>query len=275
VALGESGSAEAIRRLCAGEAEMATVSRPIVKAELARCQQADASFVELPIAFDAIVVVVNPRNAFVGALSVEELKAIWSAQAQAKVTRWSQVNAKYPDTAIKLYAPEPRAERGNTFNEAILGAGGEPRRDVTGSADDGVLVEALARDANALGYVPLAYYLANRNRLKAVPIAASAGAQAVTPSADSIAKGEYQPLSRPLFLYVNAKALERTQVKALAEFYLREARRLARELNYVPLAESTYELAQARLRQKITGSPWGGSVPVGLTLEAVHKRLAL
>jgi len=274
VVVGESGSAEALRRLCAGEAELAAVSRPIIKAELAQCAKAERTFVEVPIAFDALAVIVNPRNSFLSALSVDELRTVWAAESQGKVVRWSQLNPRYPDEPVKLYAPDARAERGNYFNEAILGAGREARRDFTASADDDVIIRAVARDASALGYVPLAFYAANRKRVKVVPIAAAGANAAVEPSLESIAAGRYQPLSRPLFLYVSAKSLERAEVAAFAELYLQQVRRLAPELNYVPLADATYQTAQQRLRQRTAGSRWDGTVPTGVTLESLHKRFA-
>jgi phosphate transport system substrate-binding protein len=274
VVLGDSGSAEALRRLCAGEADLATVSRPIVKGELAQCQTSGRTFIEVPIAFDALAVVVNPRNAFVSGVSVDELRAIWAVESQGKLTRWSQLNPRYPDMPLKLYAPDARAERGNYFNEAVLGAGREARRDFTASADDDVIAQAVARDSNALGYVPLAYYLANRSRLRAVPVAQASGGVAIALSVESIAKGQYHPLSRPLFLYVNAKALDRPDVRSFAEHYLKQAGHLARELDYVPLADATYSVGQQRLRQRIVGSRWDGAVPVGVTLETLHKRFA-
>src|SRR5262249_35243082 len=159
-----------------------------------------------PIAFDALAVVVNRRNSFLSTLSAEELRTLWAAESQGKVVRWSQLNARYPDEPLKLYAPDARAERGSYFNEAILGSGREARRDFTASADDDVIIQAVARDANGLGYVPLAYYAENRNRVKAVAIAGGANSAAVEPSLESIAAGRYQPLSRPLFLYVDVKS---------------------------------------------------------------------
>jgi phosphate transport system substrate-binding protein len=267
----EPGSAEALRRLCAAEAEIAVVARPMLKGELAQCQTAGSSFVEIPIAFDALVVVVNPRNNFVAALSVDELRAMWRVEAQGKLVRWSQLNPRYLDQPLKLFAPDAQAERGNYFDQAILGHA-EARRDLTSSAVDDVIVQAVARDPGALGYVPLAYYAANRNRLRAVPIAQAAGG-ATEPSLESVATGRYQPLSRPLLLYVSAKALERAEVAAFADHYLQQARRLARELNYVPLADATYQAAQERLRQRTAGSRWDGATPVGMTLESLHKRL--
>lgn len=271
---GDSGSAEALRRLCAGETDLAAVARPIIKGELAQCEKAERTFVEVPIAFDALAVIVNPRNTFVEALSIDELRGVWTAEAQGKLVRWSQLNARYPDEPLKLYAPDARAERGNYFNEAVLGSGREARRDFTASADDDVIVQAVARDAAALGYVPLAYYLGNLKRLKAVPIVRAAGNAAAEPSLESVAAGRYQPLSRPLFLYVSAKSLEWAEVAAFADHYVQEVRRLGRELHYVPLADGTYQIAQQRLRQRTAGSRWDGVVPVGVTMESLHKRFS-
>jgi phosphate transport system substrate-binding protein len=273
VILSESGSASALRRLCAGELEFAAVSRPIDKSELAACERAKRAFIEVPIAFDALAVVVNPRNDFVASLSVEQLRAVWAIESQAKLTHWSGINPAYPLMPVKLYAPEARAERGNYFNEAVLGKGREARRDVTSSADDNVLVQAVARDQNALGYVPLAYYLANPKRLKLVPIAPSTGATPVAPSAEAVAKGLYQPLSRPLFLYASAKALEQPQAASFAQAYLAQIRDVAPRLGYVPLADPTYEAAGRRLAQRTAGSLWAGEVPVGLTLQSLQQRL--
>jgi phosphate transport system substrate-binding protein len=190
------GSAEALRRLCAGEADLAVTARPILKGELLLCQAAGSAFVEVPIAFDALAVVVNARNSFVSALSVSELRTVWTVEAQGKLVRWSQLDPHYPDQPLKLYGSDARAERANYFNDAILGAGLEARRDFTASADDAVIVQAVARDAGALGYVSFAYYAASRKRLKAVPIAQSADGPATEPSLESVAAGRYQPLSR-------------------------------------------------------------------------------
>ena len=274
VAIRESGTAEALRRLCAGESELAAVSRPILRAELARCAAAGTAFVELPVAFDAVVVVVNPRNTFVASLSVPELRAIWGEGAQAKLRHWKDLNPGYPALPLKLYAPDARAESGGYFNEAILGAGKEPRRDVTVSADDNVLARAIARDQNALGYVSLSHYASEQRRLRAVPITAAAGAPAVAPTLQNLASGAYQPLSRPLFLYVNAKALEKPGVGALAEFYLKRSPGTARDLNYAPLTERSYLLAIERLHKRIAGSSWNGTVPVGLTVETMQRHLS-
>lgn len=274
IAVSESGSAEALRRLCAGEAELATTSRPILKSELAHCLRSGRTFVEAPIAFDAVVVVVNPRNSFVESLSLDELRKAWAIEGQSRVRRWNQINPAYPDLPLKLYAPESRAERGNYFNDAVLGSGREARRDVTSSVDDDIIVQAVARDANALGYVPLSYYIGNRNKLKGVPIVGRAGGRAVAPSHDSIASGRYQPLSRPLFLYASVKALERAEVASFVDRYLQEVPGIARELGYVPLADATYQLAKSRVRNRTAGSLWGGAAPVGLTLDALHERIA-
>jgi phosphate transport system substrate-binding protein len=155
----------------------------------------------------------------------------------------------------------------------VLGRGGEARRDITASADDDVIVQAVARDTNGLGYVPFSYYWANRARLKAVAISQAPGGQAVAPTLEAIARGQYQPLSRPLFLYVSAKSLERPEVKSFAELYVQRAGATARTLDYVPLTEDLYRVALDSLRRGTAGTRWAGSVPVGLTQESLQKSL--
>jgi len=272
VVVGKSGSALALQRLCNREVEFATAARPIIKSEVAQCLAAGITFVELPLALDGIAVVANPQNAFISTLSIEELRTVWASEAQGKLTRWSQLGAQYPDVPLNLYGMDGRAERGNYFNEAILGPGRETRRDFTASADDNIIVQAVARDPRALGYVPFGYYANNRRGLKAIAITRAPGDSPAYPSLESIASGQYHPLTRPLFLYVTATSLERQEVASLAGHYLDEARRLARELNYVPLSDDTYRAARNRLRERTAGSYWDGSVPVGATLDLVRGR---
>lgn len=270
ITLGVSGSGSGLAKLCRGEAEMVTATRPIHKAEMAACNVAKIEFIELPIAFDAVTVVVNPRNSFVDRLSVEDLRKLWQASAQSEITHWNQMNPRWPHQPLKLLAPDRLSDESSYFNAAILG-GQAPRQDIMASTEDRILIQGVTRDANTLAFVSLAYYLENRAQLKAVPIAAQAGAAAVAPTPEAIAQGRYQPLARPLFLYVSAKALEQPAVRAFAEFYVANGARLAKAANTVPLAESTYRLDLERLRSRNTGTVWGGSVPIGLTLQTLEK----
>jgi phosphate transport system substrate-binding protein len=275
VTVGLSGSDGALRGLCRGEVDFAHSARPILKAEIEACRKADVPFIELPIAFDAVAVVVNPKNGFVQSLTLDELRSMWEESAQGKIVRWNQVNSRFPDAPLKLLAPDSQFDGSNYFLAAILKPGQSPRRDYMGSVDDNVLIQGVARDVNTVSYLPIATYLENRAKLRAVPIAASAEAQAVTPSPESIANGQYQPLSRPIFLYVNARSLARPEVAAFAEFYAAHAARLARDTKYVSLSDNTYQSGRERLRRRIAGSVWNGAVPVGLGLQELQKREAL
>ena len=275
VSVGLSGSGGAIAKLCRGDVDLAHSARPMLKAELEACGKANVAFIELPLAFDAVAVVVNPKNSFVNSLTLPELRTMWQEAAQGKVVRWNQVNPAFPDAPLKLLAPDAQFDGSNYFLAAVLRPEQSARRDTMGSVDDNVLIQGVARDLNTVSYLPLATYLENRAKLRAVAIAPSAEAPAVLPSAEAIASGQYQPLSRPLFLYVSVRSLARPEVAAFAEFYAGDAARLVRQANYVPLAQSTYAAGQKRLRQRQTGSMWNGEVPVGLSIEQLQKREAL
>jgi phosphate transport system substrate-binding protein len=274
VALGVSGSAGGLAKLCRGEIDIANSTRPIGKDELAVCKETGTQFIELPVAMDAITVIVNPRNRFVESLSVEELRAMWAKEAQGKVVRWSQVNPSFPDAPLKLLGPDAKFEHASTFTEAILGPGKPAREDTMTSVEDSVLIQGVARDPNALSYVPYAAYLENRSRLKAVPIAARSGSFAVAPSAENLAKGLYQPLSRPLFLYVSVKSLERPAVREFVQYTLANGVRLASEASYAPLPEAAYRLGLDHLNKKTAGTAWGGGVPIGLSMDELQRRQA-
>lgn len=266
-----SGSAGALAKLCRREIDLAHSARPIVKTEIEACRKADVRFVELTIAFDALAVVVNPKNGFVHHLTLPELRSMWEEPAQGKVVLWNQVNARFPNAPLKLLAPDRQFEGSDYFAAAIIGPGKSFRRDTLGSVDDNVLIQGVARDLNTVSYLPVATYLANRARLRAVPIAAGVGAEAVMPSHETIADGRYRPLSRPIFLYVNVQSLARPEAAAFAEFYATHAARLAQSARYVPLTERTYRTGQERLRSRLAGSIWNGTVPVGLRIEELRQ----
>lgn len=272
ITVATGGSGTSLRRLCRGEIDLAQASRPIASEELAACARADIAFIELPLAFDAVTVVVNPRNTFLSSLSRDELARLWAASSQGKLTRWKQLNETYPDTPIKLYGPDAQFESHALFFEAVLGANQASRRDYTASVDDATLVQAVARDANALGFVSHATYLEARSRLKAVAIA-EAG-RAVAPAEEAIAAGHYRLLARPLFLYVSVKALSRPEVRAFAAYAVQHAGRLAQSARYLPLSEGAYRMAAERLNAQRTGSVWAGTQPIGLTLAELDKKYA-
>jgi phosphate transport system substrate-binding protein len=274
VTTGIGGAAGAFAALCRGEASVIAVSRPILTDEMDACGKAKVEFVELPIAFDAVTVIVNPRNAFVSSLSVEELRKMWESGAQGTIMKWKQINDRWPDAPLKLLGPDRSSDDGRYFNAAILG-NQFARQDYMGSAEDSVLIQAVARDANALAYVSSSSYLANRNQVKAVPIAGKAGATAVAPTAANVVSGAYQPLARPLFLYVSVAALDQPGVRAFSEFLVTNASRLATTAGLTPLTDTTYRAGISRLRNRSKGTLWAGSAPVGLTLDAMQKKQAM
>ena len=273
VTVGISGTGGGFKKFCRGETDISDASRPILEKEMADCKAAGIEYFELPVAFDAITVVINPKNTFVKQLTVAELKKMWEPAAQGKVTRWNQVNPAWPDQPMKLFGPGADSGTFDYFTEAIVGKAKSSRGDFTASEDDNVLVQGVARDTNALGYFGFAYYVENKDKLKAVPIVNDKG-QAVLPSFDSVVKGTYQPLSRPIFIYVNAKSLAKPAVKEFVQFYMTNAAKLAEEVKYVPLPASAYKTAWDHVLRNKKGTVFGGTAEVGITIEDLLKREA-
>jgi phosphate transport system substrate-binding protein len=238
------------------------------------CKAAGIDYYELPVAFDALTVVVNPKNSFIKAFTVEELKKMWEPGAQGKITRWNQVNPAWPDAPLKLFGAGSDSGTFDYFTEAIVGKAKSSRGDYTASEDDNVLVQGVARDANALGYFGFAYYVENNDKLKAVPIIEKAGKAPVSPSVDSVINGSYQPLARPIFIYVNAKSLGKPEVKEFVEFYMKNGAKLSKEVKYIPLPDKAYPLAWSHIEHGKKGTVFGGTAEVGVTIEELLKREA-
>ncbi len=273
VTVGISGTGGGFKKFCRGEIDISDASRPILKKEMEDCKASGIEYFELPVAFDALTVVVNPKNRFIQQLSVSELKKMWEPAAQGKVTRWNQVNRAWPDQPMKLFGPGADSGTFDYFTEAVVGKSKSSRGDFTASEDDNVLVQGVARDVNSLGYFGFAYYVENQDKLKAVPIVNDKG-QPVTPSMDAVEKGTYSPLSRPIFIYVNAKSLDKPEVKEFVEYYLKHGGALAREVKYVPLPDSAYRTALQHVQKGRKGTVFGGVAEVGITIEELLKREA-
>lgn len=269
---GISGSGGALGKLCRNALDIAGTERPMLSEEIASCRKAEVEFVELPIALDAVVVVVNRRNAFVHDLTPSELRTIWQESAQAKIVRWNQVNAQFPDAPLKILGPDRQYEQASVFTEAILGRGKLPRRDYMASADDSILIRGVSRDVNTLAYVSYPTYLDHRDSLRAVPLVSDEGRAAVGRSAGR--SDANSMLARPLFLYVNANSLEKPLVREFVEFTLLNGARIAKATRYQPLSAGAYKQGLVHLRNAVTGSAWNGSIPVGVTGAEVEKRLA-
>lgn len=273
VTVGISGTGGGFKKFCRGETDISDASRPILRKEMEDCKAAGIEYIELPVAFDAITVVINPKNGFVKQLTVAEMKKMWEPAAQAKVTRWNQVNPQWPDQPMKLFGPGADSGTFDYFTEAVVGKSKSSRGDFTASEDDNVLVQGVARDVNALGYFGYAYYIENKDKLKAVPIVNDKG-QAVLPSMEAVEKGIYSPLSRPIFIYVNAKSLDKPEVKEFVEYYMRNGADLTREVKYVPLPAQAYITAWEHVVKGKKGTVFGGTAEVGITIEELLRREA-
>ncbi|WP_231623578.1 PstS family phosphate ABC transporter substrate-binding protein [Nitrosospira briensis] len=272
VTVGISGTGGGFKKFCRGETDIVNASRPILKKEMDDCKKTGIQYIEMPIAFDALTVVVNPKNGWSNTITVAELKKIWEPAAQGKITKWSQVNPAWPDETIKLYGAGADSGTFDYFTEAIVGKAKSSRGDFTASEDDNVLVQGVASDKNGLGFFGFAYYAENKKKLKAVAI--DAGKGAIIPSAKTVEEGSYQPLSRPIFIYVNIKSAERPEVRQLIEFYMKNAPALVQEVKFFPLPTQAYTTNLEHLDKKKVGTVFGGKPEVDLRIEEVLKREA-
>jgi len=272
VTVGISGTGGGFKKFCRGETDISDASRPIVKKEMEACAATGVKYVELPVAFDALTVVIHPTNTWAANLKPEQLKTIWEAGAQGKITNWKQVDPSFPDLALKLYGPGADSGTFEYFTEAINGKAKSSRGDYTASEDDNVLVQGVSRDKGGLGYFGFAYYIENAGKLKAASI--WNGAKFVLPSAAAVEDGSYQPLARPIFIYVNAKSLEKPEVKEFVEFYMKHGAKLTKEVKYVQLPASIYEANIANVGKMKLGTVFGGVPEVGVKIDELVKREA-
>jgi len=273
--VGMSGTGGGFKKFYAGEVDITGASRPISPEEDAECKKNGIDYIELPVAYDALAVVVNPKNTWVNHLTVAELKKIWEPAAEGKITSWAQVRAGFPDKPLKLYGAGTDSGTFDYFTKAVTGEEKASRGDYTPSEDDNLLVQGVAGDEGALGYFGLAYYDQNKDRLKIVPIDdenPDNGAGPILPGADTVHNGTYQPLARPLFIYVNKQSLERESVKQFVQFYLENAASLAPRVGYIALPETVAALVKARFEKGTTGSVFGGQGSrVGVKIEDLLK----
>ncbi len=266
VAVAESGTSAGIAKLCNGEIHIAGASRPIQTREIVSCFRNGVSYVEVPVGFDGLTIIVHPSNPLT-VVTTEDLAAMWSPDAQGEVMTWRQVNSRWRDQPLVLFGPGAQSGTFDYFTEAVVGQTGQSRADYTASEDDNVIVEGVASDPNALGYLGHAYFERNRERLKALAI--NAGVGPVMPTAEAIASGEYAPLSRPIFIYINAQALGRPEVARFVEYYLTHAEALSAEVGYVPLPSDAYATYLARVQERRVGTAFSGRPATGLTIEEV------
>lgn len=270
VTVGISGTGGGFKKFCRGEIDVQNASRPIQDSEMAACRQAGIKYVELPIAYDAMVVVVNPKNAAINEITVEDLKKIWEPAADRKITKWNQVRPEWPKENMKLYGAGTDSGTFDYFTEAIVGKAKSSRSDYTASEDDNTLVTGVSNDKWALGYIPFAYYDENKTRLKALGIIGGTMAPkktAVLPSKAAVEDGTYFPLSRPVFIYVSEASLKKTEVKDFVNFYLTQGARLVSEVKYVALPAKAYEIGKENLKKNKVGTLFGGHSTIGMKIE--------
>jgi phosphate transport system substrate-binding protein len=274
VTVGVSGTGGGFKKFCRNETDISDASRPITKSEMEACKAAGVEYFELPVAFDALTVVINPKNTWLKQATVAELKKIWEPAAQGKITRWNQVNPAWPDQPMKLFGAGSDSGTFDYFTEAIVGKAKSSRGDFTASEDDNVLVQGVAGDVNALGYFGYAYYAENTNKLKALPIADKEGKPGVGPTEATVLNGTYTPLSRPIFIYVNAKGIAKPEVKKFVDFYMANAAKMAKEVKYVPLPPDAYKTAADHISKGKKGTVFGGKNEVGITISELLRREA-
>ncbi|MGH9341868.1 MAG: PstS family phosphate ABC transporter substrate-binding protein [Acidobacteriota bacterium] len=273
--VGISGTGGGFQRLCRGGIEIANASRPIKESESEECRQNNIEYIELPVAYDGISVVVNPANDWASSITVAELKKLWEPEAQEQIRRWNQVNPEWPDEEIHLFGPGVDSGTYDYLTQAIVGEEGASRGDFTSSEDDNVLVQGVAADQYALGFFGYAYYEENKDKLKVLAIDdgnPENGTEVVAPTRESISEGTYQPLSRPMFIYVRRDAADQPAVKRFIDFYLQSAPQLVGAVGYVALPQESYQLVEERFQNRVTGSVFeGGGSQVGVSVEDLLK----
>ena len=270
VTVGISGTGGGFKKFARGETDISNASRPILKAEAEAAAKEGIEFVELPVCYDALTVAVHPSCDWIkdDTITVEQLKAIWEPAAEGKIKKWNQVDPSWPDAELKLFGPGADSGTFDYFTEVICGKAKQSRGDFTVSEDDNTLVQGISGDKHALGYLPYAYYEPNSAKMKALKI--KKGENAVAPSAATVKDGSY-PLSRPLFIYISLKSLERPEVQKFSEFYLDTITALATEVKYVPFETPLYDLVKDRLAKKKAGSMFGGEAETHQSLEEALK----
>jgi len=271
VTVGISGTGGGFKKFCRGETDVQNASRPISSGELEDCRKNGVKFYELPVGYDAMVVVVHPQADWLKEITIEQLKKIWEPAAQGKIMKWNQVEAKWPDAPLRLFGAGSDSGTFDYFTEAVVGKAKSSRGDYTATEEDNMTVKGVSKDKNALGYFGLAYYVENKDKLKALPVIGAPGKAAVLPSRETVEDGSYNPLSRPMFIYVTEAFFKKPEGKEFTEFYLNNAQRLVPQAKYVPLPMKAYELGLDHLKKGKMGSIFAGKPSVGMKIEEMMK----
>ncbi|GAB6183467.1 PstS family phosphate ABC transporter substrate-binding protein [Thermodesulfovibrio hydrogeniphilus] len=275
VTVGISGTGGGFKKFCRGETDISDASRPILAKEIEECRKNGIRYIELPVAYDALAVFVNTKNNWIkgDCIGIDQLKKMWEPDAQRKITKWNQVDPTWPDKALRLAGPGGDSGTFEYFTEAVVGKAKASRGDYVASEDDNVIMNAVIRDVGGLGYVGLAYVIENKGKVKALKIKNPKTGACVEPGEKTVKDGSYQPLSRPLFIYVNEKsAKEKPEVREFVEFYLKNAAKISKQVGYIPLPSNAYPLAEERFKNMKVGTVFGGELQIGLTIDDLLKR---
>lgn len=265
-----SGSSGGFQKFCRGEIDIVNASRPILKNEIKECKHSQVQYMEIPVAFDALTVAVNPENRWATAMTVAELKKIWEPSAHGRITHWNHINPAWPNESIKLYGADVDSGTYDYFTEAIIGKARTSRHDFKQFDNDVLLVEEVANHKNGLGFFGFAYYIDNQNKVAAVAV--NNGQGAILPSVETVENGSYQPLSRPIFIYVNMKSAEKPEVKEFVEFYMKNALLIVKEAKFFPLPPRAYATMLEHFNKKRVGTVFDGISAVGLTIDDLIRR---
>jgi phosphate transport system substrate-binding protein len=268
-----SGTTAGFTKFCAGETDINNASRPILSLEMEACKKNGIVYMELPIAFDALTIAVNPQNNWAKDITVAELKKIWEPSAQGKITRWNQVRASWPDRPLNLYGADKKSGTFDYFTQAAVGKIRASRSDYIANEDDEVLVDSISKDPNALGYFGYAYYEKYINKLKA--LAVDRGKGAVFPSVQNVKQGEYQPFSRPLFIYINPRfSGSKIVLYKFIDFYIAKVPEVINTVKYIPLSEECYHLNYIHFYKGKVGTVFQGKTATNLTIPDLLKKEA-
>jgi phosphate transport system substrate-binding protein len=274
VAVTVSGTGAGFKKFCAGETDINNASRPILLKEMDACKQTGVNYIELPVAYDAITVAVNPQNTWVQDITLDELKKLWEPSAQGQIKTWQQVRSSWPNRPIHLYGPGKDSGTFDYFTQTTTGTDGASRTDYTANTSGSSVAQEVAKDPDGLGYFGYGYYQASANQLR--PLAINDGQGAVLPSEATVQNNRYQPYSRPVFIYVNERAAqEKPEVRAFVEYYLKNASRLVQKAGYIPLSAETYHIGEVHFYEGKIGTVFAGEPQPGITMSQLLKKQAI
>lgn len=271
IMIGVSGTGGGFNKFCRGDIDIVNASRPISTKEMAECKKAGIEYIELPVAIDALTVIVNPKNSWAPSLTTNDLRLMWEPAAQGKITKWQQINAKFPNSPLLLYGPDIESGTFDYFTEIVNGKVGLSRSDYKPTEYDNETVNAIKNDVNAIGYLGFAFFEENKDKLKSVAISWK-GNKPVSPSIQSILDGSYQPFSRPLLIYIKAESLKKLGVREFGLFYMNNGARLAKQVKYVELPNTAYQNGAQRIINSIKGTAFDGKSQIGVSITELLAR---